>query len=193
MTAAPVARGSGITNVPQEGVATGEAQPAKHPCFVTEAASPTQVAADPPLHQASVPGTQQRVLSDTMLKVWWGEVGNADSEKGRLRRNPEIKSYIRSMLSSAISAEVFFIFIKTRPAFILWFSHSFTTGQDGFTQASHDNPLSHSCPVNGFFSSEWNTSMGGSFISYIGKHRAWKSPYLSKTQDFHHIMDQWQP
>lgn len=61
-----------------------------------------------------VPGTQQQVLSDTMLKVWWGEVGNADSEKGRLRRNPEIKSYIRSLLSSAISAAVFLIFIKNK-------------------------------------------------------------------------------
>ncbi|KAF2980409.1 hypothetical protein EK904_008348, partial [Melospiza melodia maxima] len=64
-------RGSGITNVPQEGAATGEAQPAKHQCPVTEAASPTLGAADPPLHQASVPGTKQQALSGTMLKNLW--------------------------------------------------------------------------------------------------------------------------
>lgn len=85
------ALGSPQDNVPQEGKATGEAQAARHWCFVTEAASPTQGAADLLIHQAGIPGTQQQGLLGTMLKAWWGEVGHADSEKGRLRRNPEIK------------------------------------------------------------------------------------------------------
>lgn len=45
------ALGSPQANVPQEGEDTGEAQPAKHWCFLTEAASPTQGVADPPIHQ----------------------------------------------------------------------------------------------------------------------------------------------
>lgn len=66
-------------------------------------------------------------------------MGNADSEKGRLRRNPEINSYIRCMLNSATSA-VFLTLIKNKTCiyFVIFAS---TTGRDGFTHASHANSL----------------------------------------------------
>ena len=41
-------------DIPREGKATGTEQPAKHQCFITEAASTMQGAGAPPLHQAGV-------------------------------------------------------------------------------------------------------------------------------------------